>query len=265
MTTSRDARESVEALGQGTAKARTARESVESLGQGSPKARTARGSVEALGQGTPKARTARESVEVLLHPVNVYNVSTADSVAGTTDTVSFDLLYAIRATADSTDPPGDTASIVGAYSRTGTDGVSGTDVPTSYVRAPRSGSESVPPPTDTATGTLQRLFVRFGVEILPAPADHVVRYTRLAVQAQPGGTLPTLRTIRPNEARAATSPIRVWSSDVPVSQPVPYDHAQPVLVDFGGFGFTTGGIAVNLADADLEAVYAPWYAPEAAP
>jgi hypothetical protein len=153
----------------------------------------------------------------------------------------------------------------GAYSRTGTDEVSGTDVPTSYVRAPRSGSESVPPPTDTATGTLQRLFVRFGVEILPAPADHVVRYTRLAVQAQPGGTLPTLRTIRPNEARAATSPIRVWSSDVPVSQPVPYDHAQPVLVDFGGFGFTTGGIAVNLADADLEAVYAPWYAPEAAP
>lgn len=53
-----------------------------------------------------------------------------------------------------------------------------------------------------------------------------------------------------------------WASDVPVSKPVPPDPDQPVLVDLGGFGYTTGGISHNLTDGDLEAIFTPLYAPE---
>lgn len=52
-----------------------------------------------------------------------------------------------------------------------------------------------------------------------------------------------------------------WSCDVPVSRPVPPDDDQPVMVDFGGFGFTTGGIVHNLTSVDVERIFIPTYAP----
>lgn len=56
-------------------------------------------------------------------------------------------------------------------------------------------------------------------------------------------------------------PTSDWSSDVEVSQPIP-PEGREVLVDLGGFGFTSGGIAHNLTEAEREAIFTPTYAPE---
>lgn len=55
----------------------------------------------------------------------------------------------------------------------------------------------------------------------------------------------------------ASSP---WGSDVPISQPLAPD--EDVLVDFGGFGFSTRGMVHNLSDSDAEEMFTPTYAPE---
>lgn len=52
-----------------------------------------------------------------------------------------------------------------------------------------------------------------------------------------------------------------WSSDVPVSKPIPTTD-RPIMVDFGGFGFTTGGLAHNATQDDLDAIFFPLFAPE---
>ncbi len=53
-----------------------------------------------------------------------------------------------------------------------------------------------------------------------------------------------------------------WASDVPVSMPVPYRPDEPVVVDMGGFGFTLGGVAHNISEADVEEWMTPVFAPE---
>lgn len=50
-----------------------------------------------------------------------------------------------------------------------------------------------------------------------------------------------------------------WASDVRVSQPVP--ASRPLVVDFGGFSFTTGGLAHNISAEESENLFTPTYAP----
>jgi len=52
-----------------------------------------------------------------------------------------------------------------------------------------------------------------------------------------------------------------WSSDVPISRPV-VEEERVVVIDFGGFGFTTGGITNNISDVEAEAIFLPTFAPE---
>jgi len=51
-----------------------------------------------------------------------------------------------------------------------------------------------------------------------------------------------------------------WGADVPISRPAaaPSD----VKVDFLGFGFTMGGIAFNVSEAEIEDIYTPPFAPD---
>lgn len=51
-----------------------------------------------------------------------------------------------------------------------------------------------------------------------------------------------------------------WASDVPISRPVAPDRE--VLVDFLGFGFTTGGMVLNATDSEIEELFMPPYMPE---
>lgn len=52
-----------------------------------------------------------------------------------------------------------------------------------------------------------------------------------------------------------------WSSDTPISRPV-VETERSVVIDFGGFGFTTGGITHNISDVEAEAIFLPTFAPE---
>lgn len=56
----------------------------------------------------------------------------------------------------------------------------------------------------------------------------------------------------------------MWGSDVPISMPVPPED-RPVLVDFGGFGFSTGGITHNITAADREEMFTPFFKPPGNP
>jgi len=50
-----------------------------------------------------------------------------------------------------------------------------------------------------------------------------------------------------------------FATDGPISLPVP--PTRPVLVDFGGFGFTTGGLAHNITTATIEDIFANFFQP----
>lgn len=56
-----------------------------------------------------------------------------------------------------------------------------------------------------------------------------------------------------------------WASDVRVSQPIAPTSDMPVLVDFGGAGFTAGGPAPALSEADAEEWFTPPIGPEEVP
>jgi len=53
-----------------------------------------------------------------------------------------------------------------------------------------------------------------------------------------------------------------WGSDVPISMPEAPTQEQPVLVTFnGGFGMTTGGIAHDVTESQVDQMAQPFYAP----
>ena len=52
-----------------------------------------------------------------------------------------------------------------------------------------------------------------------------------------------------------------WSSDGEVSQPLPPEDGRRILVDFGGFAFTSGGICHNISEEEREAIFQPTFAP----
>jgi hypothetical protein len=52
-----------------------------------------------------------------------------------------------------------------------------------------------------------------------------------------------------------------WGTDTPISMPEPPTD-RPVVVDMGGFGFTTGGITHNLTEEDREETFSPFFSPE---
>lgn len=51
-----------------------------------------------------------------------------------------------------------------------------------------------------------------------------------------------------------------WASDVPVS--APSAPSRPIAVSFGGFAFTTHGLAHEITDADREELLMPTFAPQ---
>lgn len=51
-----------------------------------------------------------------------------------------------------------------------------------------------------------------------------------------------------------------WSTDTHISEPVP-PRDRKVLVDFGGFGFTSGGLCHNISEEEREAIFTPTFAP----
>lgn len=52
-----------------------------------------------------------------------------------------------------------------------------------------------------------------------------------------------------------------WAADTPVSRPEPLGE-RPSLMSFeGGFCFTTGGMAFDLDETQVEEVFTPTYAP----
>ena len=55
-------------------------------------------------------------------------------------------------------------------------------------------------------------------------------------------------------------PGETWASDTPISRPEPIEM-EP-LVDFGGFAFTMGGIALNVTSAEIEDIFTPPFMPE---
>jgi hypothetical protein len=50
-----------------------------------------------------------------------------------------------------------------------------------------------------------------------------------------------------------------WAADTPISMPLPAQY--PILVDFGGFGFTEWGLQHNLNYAEWEELIQPDFAP----
>lgn len=54
----------------------------------------------------------------------------------------------------------------------------------------------------------------------------------------------------------------IWSSDTPVSTPEPLPPDTPIVVAFGGIGFTTGGLAHDVSESDIENLFTPFFSPE---
>jgi hypothetical protein len=52
-----------------------------------------------------------------------------------------------------------------------------------------------------------------------------------------------------------------WASDTPVSLPEPPKRERPAVLDFGGFGFSAGGLTHNITETDLEEMATPTFAP----
>ncbi len=59
-----------------------------------------------------------------------------------------------------------------------------------------------------------------------------------------------------------------FSTDCPISLPVPPDRTRPILTEFiddggnkSGWGFTSGGICISLTAADREEIFSHTYMP----
>lgn len=262
MTTARDARDSAEVLESGTPAARTARESTEAVHVAPTVAREARESIEAVHVAPVVARTARESVEVLIDPMATFDVTGADTVAAPADVAVGSIVWASRSGEDGVPEPADGATHTSYLARTGSDAAGGTDAVIAVRTTYASAADTVPAPTDAATSLVRHLFVRFGVEHLDRPVDSVEHYTSVS-EFRPSFDPPGRRLVRVRPNQAGIGPTATnWSSDVAVSKPRPYSADRPVLVDFGGFGFTTGGIAHNVTEDQVEEQFMPVFSPE---
>lgn len=190
----------------------------------------------------------------------------ADDISGTlNDAATFSWAFSSRDAHDETQALDDAASALGLRARSGSETFTTSDDANKSVTALRGGEETVPEPTDAVTYTYQRFLVREGNEVLSPPIDRVRHLTKLGFFAQPVGQQARIKRVLPTEPRSNLTKTNPWSSDVPISRPVPYNEAQPVMVDLGGFGFTTGGLVVNLSEADDEAIFTPFYAPQVSP
>ncbi len=56
--------------------------------------------------------------------------------------------------------------------------------------------------------------------------------------------------------------VDVWGADVPISmsEPAPYDR--PIMVDWGGFAMTTGGVVHRVSAEDIEELFTPFFSPQ---
>jgi len=54
----------------------------------------------------------------------------------------------------------------------------------------------------------------------------------------------------------------VWASDVRISQPEPASAEQPVQINLGGLGFTSGGLQHMISSSEIEEIFTPTYAPD---
>jgi len=171
------------------------------------------------------------------------------------------VVSSFRTTSDGIPEPGDTAADDAMLARFTTDSLSVADVAARFTRKTRTASDFITAPTDAATGTIHNLFIRFGVETLEAPRDAAFARTIIG-DFLPSFEAPGRRLTRIQPGNVPTTRVaQTWSADVEVSKPRPPTD-RPVLVDMGGFGFTTGGLAHNLTEEIIEETYSPSYAPE---
>ena len=263
MTTARTSRISAEVLAEGEAKARTSRVNVEALVSVPSKARLSRLNAEALVNFPASARLSRLAVEVLVSNNVLLEREAADNVPlASMDDADSHIAWTTRFEFEAIPEPTDAAETTLSGYRTAVDSAGVTDAATRSVFRSFTSGETVPEPTDAATFVIHKFYVRTAEDILPTPRDRVTHRTRLAAFAQPAGSGVRLKRVLPNEARSYLTKVNTWSADVAISRPVPYSEAQPVLVDMGGFGFTTGGIAVNLSEDEEDAAFGPYFAPQ---
>lgn len=258
-------RESVEALTEGDAPAQVSRVDVEALAEMDASARVSRVATEALIQSAVTAQVSRYSIEVLLPNLFLYPRTADDTVSTPTDAAAASIAFTARYPYDDAPVAGDTAEGVVFYVRSGADTASVTDEGVGIARRLRTAGDTVPTPTDAATYTIHHLLTRTAADTIPEPLDTVISLTRPAAFTQPTGGEIRFKRVVVNEARSYLTKNNVWSSDVPVSRPVPYEERMPVLVDMGGFGFTAGGIVVNVSEAEEEENFSPHFAPEGKP
>jgi len=98
------------------------------------------------------------------------------------------------------------------------------------------------------------LYQRTGSDSIAPPLDLPSTVIRAGVPTAPPASRTRVTVYRSEEGAMSREP-RSWRSDAGVSRPTPPPPSRPVLVDFGGFGFTAGGIAPNLSEADMESLF----------
>jgi hypothetical protein len=265
VTTARTSRLDAEVLAEADPTARVSRVDVEALSQAPSKARTSRLDAEVLAQAAAKARLSRLVVEVLAPNMRIYERTGTDTATLTGDVGAGDVAWQARSGSEGLTPPSESVGKSSLLSRTGSDTAPAGDQVEKSVIKTRSATDAVAGPADQATGTVHTRFVRFGYEILAPPTDEVV-HTTYITGFRPSFEPPGRRLVQVQPQKVPRSrTTQNWSADVQVSKPKPYTKDRPVMVDFGGFGFTTGGIAHNLCESDAEEVFAPVFAPEEMP
>lgn len=263
MTTARTSRLDAEVLVEADTTARVSRIEAEVLAVTPAKARLSRLEAEALVNYPVLARLSRLSVEVLVPKPPVYfTEATADDALISGDVAVGTIAWAGRTGTDGTSEPLDAEAHTSFLARAGADTAGGTDALVAVRTTFATAADLVPTPTDAAVSAIRHFFVRYGVEHLDRPYDSVEHLTFVS-EFRPSFEAPGRRLVRvkPNQANIGPTATN-WSSDVAVSKPRAYSTDRPVLVDFGGFGFTTGGIAHNITESQVEEQFMPIFSPE---
>lgn len=253
-----------EVLAEVDSKGRVSRVDAEVLSVIPSKARVSRADAETLVNFPSKGRASRLSVEVLVPTRLLITIieGTADDATFSGDVAAASIAWAGRDTSDSAPEPGDAETHTKLLARSGADTAGGTDTAFQERTTHATAGDSVPVPTDAAVGAIGHIFFRTGTEFLDRPADSVETFTYVTAfrpSFEPPGR--RLVKVRPNQVTIGPTAMN-WSSDVAVSKPRAYSMDRPVLVDFGGFGFTTGGLAHNITEAEAEEQFIPIFAPE---
>lgn len=270
MTTARTSRLDAEVLAEADAAARVSRLSAEALAQLPSTARVSAVEIEVVDQRATSARLSGIAIEVLRPTGSLYEGFTADEAfsvvpSDTPDVATGHITATARSVTDDISGLLDVVSGQTFFSRSAGDATTTSDSLSSHAVANRSAADALAAPVDGVTHLIRHMHVRYCQDDLVAPLDIATHLTRPAGYAPPPGGKAALKRVTPNQFRSYSTRQGTWSSDVPVSAPRPYTRERPVLVDFGGFGFTTGGIAINVSESDIEEAFSPFFEPPQVP